>query len=330
MNKLKSIIFKILYHLREKIKPKIKIKEKSIVINKSSWDANISLFQNEKYKIVKVENFNRIDKSTYNNIIAYIGAVPQNKLSMLKNLQWLQIVSHGFNGYDNLSLYANKQVTVTNLHNIFSEAMAQFCVTMWYSYNCYSLRKLISKGVNLKNTYFGEDSVSVIIYGLGDIGSEIAKKCKKQSWHVTGVKRNISGEIPDYVDELISFEDSKKILSKYDYVINVMPETAETKGIYNREFFEGMKKTALFCNVGRGSSVVDADLENAIQKGKIRGAILDASNTYKYNHPNIILTGHSSSFAYNNSEKINLLFSKQLTSYIENNVENLLYKIPLN
>ena len=37
-----------------------------------------------------------------------------------------------------------------------------------------------------------------------------------------------------------------------------------------------MKKTALFCNVGRGTSVVDVDLENAVQNGEIRGAILDA------------------------------------------------------
>lgn len=330
LRKLKILVSRIIYRLKEATKPKIEIKEKSIVVDKRYWNVDVKMFQNNAYTIVKVDNFYRIKKNSYDNIIAYIGMAPKEKLLSMKNLQWLQIVSHGYNGYDNLALYSNKNVVVTNLHNIYSEAMAQFCVSMWYGYNCYSIRKLISKIVDIKNTYTPSERVSVIIYGLGDIGSEIARLCKMQSWYVVGVKRNLVSNVPEYVDEVVSFEASKEILPKFDYVINVLPETTETKGIYDKKFFAGMKKTALFCNVGRGTSVVDVDLENAVQNGEIRGAILDACSSYKYSHPNIVLTGHSSSFAYKNAEKINNLFFTQLKLYIEKNVSELLYKIPLN
>ena len=75
--------------------------------------------------------------------------------------------------------------------------------------------------------------------------------------------------------------------------------------------------------------MVDSDLEKAILNGEIRGAILDACNSYKYNHPNIILTGHSSSVSYDNAAKINQLFSSQLKTFLEGDLSQLLYQIKL-
>lgn len=328
ITKLKIFIAKMLHSLKELITPKIKIEQPTVIIDKSYWDPNWLSLANSRYSIKAVDKFQRIKRSSYDNIIAYIGRVPKKELKNLHNLSWLQITSHGFNGYDNLALYANKEVTVTNFHNIYSDAMARFCIAMWYGYNCYSTRKFMSKKIDIKNTHSNE-KISVIIYGLGDIGCEIAKKCKNQSWNVTGVKRSLVNNCPEYVDEVMSFEDSLKVLSNYDYVINVLPETNETKNIYNYSFFKSMKKTALFCNIGRGSSVVDSDLEKAVLNGEIRGAILDACNNYKYNHPNIILTGHSSSVSYDNAAKINQLFSSQLKTFLEGDLSQLLYQIKL-
>ena len=326
---VKKMAYKVINQFKGASKPKISVGKNSIIVEKTYWNADVSEFQNAKYNVIKVDGFRSIKESDYGNIVAYIGSVPKDKLKRLNNLQWLQITSHGYNGYDDLSLYANENITVTNLHGVYSEAMAQYCVAMWHGFNCYSFRKALAKNVNLKSAYVADEKINVIIYGLGDIGSEIAKKCKNQSWHVTGVKRSISNNASPYVDEVISFEDSKNMLSKYDYVINVLPQTEETKGIYNKSFFERMKETALFCNVGRGSSVVDSDLDDAIKNGQIRGAILDACSSYKYNHPSIITTGHSSSVAYGSREKMCKLFKQQIESFMENDVDELLYKVPL-
>ncbi|MBQ8768934.1 MAG: hypothetical protein IJZ15_04755 [Oscillospiraceae bacterium] len=118
-------------------------------------------------------------------------------------------------------------------------------------------------------------------------------------------------------------------LSQCDYVINILPETPETNRIFDLHFFSLMKRSALFCNVGRGSSVVDEDLEYAVQNGIIKGAILDAANPYSYNHPNIILTNHSSSFSAQNKRRIDALFPLQLRTFLSKGIADLAYKIPL-
>ncbi|MCM1142760.1 MAG: hypothetical protein NC453_29665, partial [Muribaculum sp.] len=103
---------------------------------------------------------------------------------------------------------------------------------------------------------------------------------------------------------------------KADYVVNLLPESADSNGLYNYKFFQKMKSTALFCNVGRKSAVIDKDLEMAVDNEIIRGAILDAHNEYDYKNSNIILTGHSSSVNSENLAKFNNFFESQLERYL--------------
>lgn len=250
-------------------------------------------------------------------------------MKQLVNLKWLQVSSHGFNGFENKELYANDQVVVTNMHGVFSKPMAYFCLSAWYMFHCFALRRVFTPTANKHWVRQDEKELSVLIYGLGDIGNEIAKLFKKQGWKVYGVKRSIPETVPDYVDDIVILKDADKYVNVCDYIINVLPETKETIGVFDRNFFFKMNKDAVFCNVGRGSAVVDKDLENAVKESTINVAILDACNSYPYNHPNIVLTHHYSSFAKENDKMINELFSGQLRKFIENEGALLAYKIPL-
>ena len=330
MKKIIKKAYKALYILKNKLGKKRIFNKETIVVCKPSWKSfDASLYNSEEYDIAYVESVYGINQNSYDKIVAYIGDVPKGKLKQMVNLKWLQINSHGFNGFEKKVLYADDKVIVTNLHGIFSKPMANYCVSAWYMFNCFALRRVFSPDVKKNNVGQGNDEISVLIYGLGDIGNEIARACKRQGWKVYGVKRSIPEILPDYLEDVVSFKDAEKYISKCDYIINVLPETKDTIGVFDREFFSKMNKNSVFCNVGRGSAVVDKDLDDAVKNSIIKGAILDACSSYPYKNPNIVLTHHYSSFSKENDELTDKLFSAQLKEFIENGESSLENKVPL-
>lgn len=159
--------------------------------------------------------------------------------------------------------------------------------------------------------------ISILIIGLGNIGGELAKKCKALGWFVYGIKRTTVGYTSDCVDAIYSLNEVPTILPTVDYVVNLLPETQETINIFDYHFFSQMKTDALFCNVGRKSAVVDVDLIQAVKKRIIRGAILDAHNNIDYGSCNIILTGHNSSVSYRSQTLLNQYFQHQLMDFLD-------------
>lgn len=310
---------------------KYKLSRESIVINNAAWKLfDKSKYDDSQFDLINVPGFSEIDKASYDKIVAYIGGdIETASLKALPNLRWLQIPSHGFNGFDNKALYPTDDIVVTNMHGVFSKPIANYCITAWHVFHCPAFFRRISNINSSYNDTANENHLSVLIYGMGDIGNEIAKACSNMSWRVYGVKRTIPDTVPAYIDKIISFDDSLSYLPHCDYVINILPETPATSNIFDLNFFSQMKQSALFCNVGRGSSVVDEDLEYAVQNGIIKGAILDASNNYPYQHPNILLTHHSSSFSAHNNVRVDNLFSMQLKAFLSNNISELVYQIPL-
>ena len=294
--------------------------ENTVFINSRSW----KLFREETYaELLKntdlhiaAGDIKLVRKQDLGRIAAYIGVIDPSLLKHMRSLQWLQIASHGYNGFDNGALYANRDVTVTNLTDVFSKPMAEYCVAAYHYFNCYALRNMSSGSVPLQSTAH-PDCPNVLILGAGNIGSKIAELCKKQGWQVCGVKRTVPAELPDCFDRLVRTEQLFDVLPQADYVINILPETAQTVGICNKTFFDAMKQTAVFCNVGRGSAVVDKDLQSAVQSGSIRGAILDAGSGKTYRSANIVSTHHMSSVSAENDAALDRFYSAQLTAFLQ-------------
>ena len=69
------------------------------------------------------------------------------------------------------------------------------------------------------------------------------------------------------------------MLAESDYVLLLLPSTAETEGSSTRRRWPRMKPSALLLNFGRGDLVVDADLVAAVSERRIAGAVLDVFTT---------------------------------------------------
>lgn len=58
-------------------------------------------------------------------------------------------------------------------------------------------------------------------------------------------------------------------------MINLLPHTAETEGIINIALLNQLADNSYFLNLARGAHVVEADLIQALDNGKLKAAMLD-------------------------------------------------------
>lgn len=325
MSKIKQTVKKILSVMFGR---PIAIHQDCVFINQQSWEdfdaADFYSVSNPRNLEIVCGNPLLIRKQDYSKIVAYIGNIEPPMLRRLCNLKWFQLASHGYNGFDRADLYGETRPIVSNLRNVFSNPMSDFCIASFYYFHSYSLRNLSKRKVCCSDLQVLPAQVSVMIIGLGNIGMVLAQKCKQLGWSVIGVKQKIAGfEQPNYVDQVLSFEEINESLKCVDFVVNLLPEKEDTKGIYTYEFFKKMKSSAIFCNVGRGTAVNDLDIDRAVSEGVIAGAVLDASVSKKYKSKNIIVTKHTSYVSAENRHKLNQYYRSQLMKFLSGDaIEN--------
>ena len=116
------------------------------------------------------------------------------------------------------------------------------------------------------------------IVGYGDIGAEVGRMAIQGfGMHVTGVKSRPPATPTDaHGAVLVHGEEAlKEALATADFVVAVLPLTPQTKHCLGLAQFRQMKKDAVFINIGRGATMVEADVAQAIAEGSIHGAALD-------------------------------------------------------
>ena len=140
---------------------------------------------------------------------------------------------------------------------------------------------------------------NVMIVGMGDLGTEIAKRMKGMQANTYGICRRIR-KTP-YFDEVYTMQDVLRLLPQMDVVIMALPSTKETRHCVSKEWFTQMKDSAIFVNVGRGDVVSTDLITKALQSHQISGAVLDVQEEEPLpaQHPlwdmkQVILTPHIS------------------------------------
>ncbi|MDC1171599.1 glyoxylate/hydroxypyruvate reductase A [Alphaproteobacteria bacterium] len=111
------------------------------------------------------------------------------------------------------------------------------------------------------------------ILGLGELGSDAAKKISGLGFDVAGWSRN-----PKDIENIKSFSGDDQLecfLNRTDILCCLLPLTAETIGILNSQTLYQLIRGAYVINAGRGPHIVDEDLLEAIGSGQVAGAALD-------------------------------------------------------
>lgn len=141
---------------------------------------------------------------------------------------------------------------------------------------------------------------AVGILGLGALGRDAAARLHALGFRVLGWSR--SPKRLDGVESLTGQQGLRDMAGRSDYLVCLLPLTRDTEGILARDLFDAAKPGCFLVNVGRGAHLVEADLLDALEDGRLRGACLDVfadeplpRNHPFWRHPSVHVTPHVAS-----------------------------------
>ena len=261
--------------------------------------------------------------------------LPSQPKERFPKLKWFQGVGAGYDHIDSATL-KEMEVIQANARGISSVAMAEFVfarlLQVWKH-----LRTLdIQQTDKIWTAKFGTQAAgkTIGIVGLGTIGREVATRAKAFGMEILATRRSsFPGASDPDTNRLFPYDQLDQMLPLCDVVVVSAPASEETKDLFDDEMFQQMKPGAIFCNVARGSLVVEESLAKALHEGQVGAAILDVtreeplpSESPLWTVPNLYLSPHCSVSLDNYQEdaakivSINakrLLSGQRLTNIIE-------------
>jgi len=136
---------------------------------------------------------------------------------------------------------------------------------------------------------------TVGILGLGELGSDAARKLLALGFNVAGYSRR-----PKSLPGVQCFTELEPMLRITDALVCLLPLTAQTKGILNGRNLGKLRKYACVVNVARGGHLVVPDLLQLLDAGHLGHAFLDVfdpeplpSSSPLWKHPGVTVTPHS-------------------------------------
>jgi phosphoglycerate dehydrogenase-like enzyme len=190
---------------------------------------------------------------------------------------------------------------LTRAVGIFGQVMAEYMLTYMLGHEREVLARLVSQVERKWDPRPGCSLLGrrVLIVGTGEIGQAVADFLQPFGVVLYGIASTAREQAP-FV-EVAPMHALGRLVGQVDYVINLLPDTAQTHDLYDAALFQRFNPEALFINAGRGVSVVDADLVEALKQGHLAGAVIDVcrQEPLPVKHPfwtawGLLLTGHSS------------------------------------
>ena len=208
-------------------------------------------------------------------LIIFVAEFEAELLRLAPNLKWIQAITAGV---DNLPLKEinERGIILTNTRGIHKIQMAEFAIAAMINFarSFHLMHRNQIKGLWDRSVPQAEICGKIVgIIGLGSIGVEIARKASLFGMRVLGVQKN--PRPIKYVDRVYGIEEMDKVFRESDYIINLLPLTAETRKRIDKRYFGSMKKTACFINIGRGPTVNQTDLVDALKSNQIGGLVAD-------------------------------------------------------
>jgi phosphoglycerate dehydrogenase-like enzyme len=195
-------------------------------------------------------------------------------------LQWIQWPAAGVERCVQQPLLRARAPLVTNLQRTFGPSIAEHVLALMLALSRhlddFYREQRAGRWQSWHEAPQLEDLAgrTLLVAGLGGIGTEVARRAHALGMRVVATRAH-GHEGPEFVSYVGLPDELVKLAREADFVVNCLPLTADTTGLFNKDFFAAMKPSAYFISVGRGGSTVTADLVAALDAGTIAGAGLD-------------------------------------------------------
>ncbi len=287
--------------------------------------SKIELVQVPANQVGSVEGF-RVLLAEGGNRIHYPGELDWEDYQKFftPDLEWVQLCSTGFG--DNVTPEVlTGTVTLTNAPGLHTIPIAESVLAAILDH----AKRLGQRRNDQKNREWNRlendelGGKTVLILGLGRIGTKVAALCKAFGMHVIGVKRSV--EAVRHVDTVFSVGALRENLPQADYVVLALPLTTDTEMLLGQDEFAAMKESAYLINIGRGASIDEQALVQALNCASIAGAYLDAfaEEPLPMNHPlweteNVLLVPHDSHSSPHIGDRMVDIFCANLERFVRN------------
>ncbi|MCO6185017.1 2-hydroxyacid dehydrogenase [Rhizobium sp. L1K21] len=208
-------------------------------------------------------------------VSSFVG-VPASLIDALPNLEIIANFGVGYDGVD-VKRAAERGIIVTNTPDVLNDEVADTTVGLLLN----TLRRLPQAESWLRDGRWAREGNfplsplslrgrTIGIYGLGRIGLEIARRLEAFgvpiSYHTRTPRRDVS---------YTYYPDLRSLAEGTDTLICIVPKTPETHKTINAKILAQLGPTGVLINVGRGWTVDEDDLADALEKGVIAAAGLD-------------------------------------------------------
>lgn len=228
--------------------------------------------------------------------VAVINKTPISKATIDKcpNLKAVAVLATGYNVVD-YEYAKEKGIPVMNVPVYGTDNVSQFAVSL--------LLEVCSHiGEHSRSVYAGEWANNVDwcywhypmievsgktagIIGLGRIGQNTAKILRAMNVNVLAFDAFQS----DAGKAVATYVELDELLAKSDFIFLHCPLFPSTEGIINKDNIAKMKDGVILINNSRGPLVVEQDLYEALESGKIAAAAVDVVSTEPIKADNVLL-----------------------------------------
>ena len=242
----------------------------------------------------------------------------------------LKIAANVAVGFDNIDVAActKRGVVATNTPGVLDETTADFA---WTLLMAMARRLLEGDALARSGNWKGWDLDQLVgtdvwgktlgIVGFGRIGKAMARRAS--GFQMKVIYTDAVRAAPNVEKELgVEFREMNALLAESDFISVHTPLLPETRGLFNAQKFERMKRTAFLINTSRGPVVDEGDLVAALESGKIGGAALDVFEKEPTIHPglrraNVVLAPHIASASLETRTKMACMAAENVVALLQ-------------
>jgi phosphoglycerate dehydrogenase-like enzyme len=216
-----------------------------------------------------------VDLAAIDVLFAFGIAITDRLIADAKNLKWIASLATGVDHFLRCP-YLRRDTILTSARGIHGPSMRETAAWLMLAVSRDAARLVHAKDGHRWER--GERwpllaGKTAVVVGIGVSGSAIGELLKAFGMRVIGVSRT-PREIAGF-DAMRPTDRLAQAAAEADYLVNVLPASEENRAIFSRAIFAAMKPSAVFINVGRGETVDEAALVDALRSKRIAGAGLD-------------------------------------------------------
>ena len=240
------------------------------------------------------------------HVLVLSGIWSDDLLDAAENLRFVQVCAAGYDRFD-LDALRERGVALANGSGVNRNAVSDHAMALLLA-----LVRHIHTGRDRQREHVWRGMISdlgrreeelagktMLIYGLGSIGSRLTRLARAFDMTVIGIKRDVANH-DGSADEVRSPDRFLESLAEADVVALTCPLTPQTESLIDAEALARMKSSAYLINVARGRCVNEPDLVVALERGAIAGAGIDttweeplAPDSALWDFENALITPHT-------------------------------------